>query len=149
MLFGKVRLILDEPGLHFPLGTALGWRALFVNFFGDVRVVDLRLDQEYLRSQPVNSEEGAPMGIGVWYEMWISDPVAYLFKNADPRGSLRANVSNATVRNLSNMKLVEHAGGAALDEPDGARRGEREVEGVGLFARHASTSARSISATRA
>jgi len=53
----------------------------------------------------VNSEEGAPMGIGVWYEMWISDPVAYLFKNADPRGSLRANVSNATVRNLSNLKL--------------------------------------------
>ncbi len=105
VLFGKVRLILDEPGLHFPLATALSWRALFVNFFGDVRVVDLRLDQEYLRSQPVNSEEGAPMGIGVWYEMWISDPVAYLFKNADPRGSLRANVSNATVRNLSNLKL--------------------------------------------
>ena len=105
VLFGKVRLILDEPGLHFPFATALSWRALFVNFFGDVRVVDLRLDQEYLRSQPVNSEEGAPMGIGVWYEMWISDPVAYLFKNADPRGSLRANVSNATVRNLSNLKL--------------------------------------------
>src|SRR5476649_1197649 len=105
VLFGKVRLILDEPGLHFPFATALAWRALFVNFFGDVRVVDLRLDQEYLRSQPVNSEEGAPMGIGVWYEMWISDPVAYLFKNADPRGSLRANVSNATVRNLSNLKL--------------------------------------------
>jgi regulator of protease activity HflC (stomatin/prohibitin superfamily) len=105
VLFGKVRLVLDEPGLHFPIGTVLGWRALFVNFFGDVRVVDLRLDQEYLRSQPVNSEEGAPMGIGIWYEMWISDPVAYLFKNADPRGSLRANVSNATVRNLSNLKL--------------------------------------------
>jgi regulator of protease activity HflC (stomatin/prohibitin superfamily) len=105
VLFGKVRLILDEPGLHFPMATALSWRALVVNFFGDVRVVDLRLDQQYLRSQPVNSEEGAPMGIGVWYEMWISDPVAYLFKNADPRGSLRANVSNATVRNLSNLKL--------------------------------------------
>jgi regulator of protease activity HflC (stomatin/prohibitin superfamily) len=106
VLFGKVRLVLDEPGLHFPFATDLSWRALFVNFFGDVRVVDLRLDQEYLRSQPVNSEEGAPMGIGVWYEMWISDPVAYLFKNADPRGSLRANVSNATVRNLSNLKLA-------------------------------------------
>ena len=105
VLFGKVRLVLDEPGLHFPIATALGWRALFVKFFGDVRVVDLRLDQQYLRSQPVNSEEGAPMGSGVWYEMWISDPVAYLFKNADPRGSLRANVSNATVRNLSNLKL--------------------------------------------
>jgi len=105
VLFGKIRLVLDEPGIHCPLATDLSWRAFFVNFFGDVRVVDLRLDQEYLRSQPVNSEEGAPMGIGVWYEMWISDPVAYLFKNADPRGSLRANIGNATVRNLSNMKL--------------------------------------------
>src|SRR6201996_134573 len=106
VLFGKVRLVLDEPGLHFPFATDLSWRALFVNSFGDVRVVDLRLDQEYLRSQPVNSEEGAPMGIGVWYEMMISDPVAYLFKNADPRGSLRSNVRNATVRCLSNLKLA-------------------------------------------
>jgi hypothetical protein len=47
------------------------------------------------------------MGIGIWYEMWISDPVAYLFKNTDPRGSLRANVSNATVRCLSNMPLAD------------------------------------------
>ena len=70
-------------------------------------MLDLRLDQEYLRSQAVNSEEGAPMGIGIWYEMWVSDPVSYLFKNTDPRGSLRANVSNATVRCLSNMPLSE------------------------------------------
>jgi regulator of protease activity HflC (stomatin/prohibitin superfamily) len=104
VLFGKVRLILDEPGLHFPMKT-LTWRALLVNFFGDVRTVDMRLDQEYYRATPVNSEEGAPMGIGIWYEMWISDPVSYLFKNADPRGSLRTNVGNATVRNLSNLKL--------------------------------------------
>jgi hypothetical protein len=69
--------------------------------------LDLRLDQEYLRSQPVNSEEGAPMGIGIWYEMWVDDPVAFLFKNTDPRGSLRANLSNATVRCLSNMPLAE------------------------------------------
>jgi regulator of protease activity HflC (stomatin/prohibitin superfamily) len=45
------------------------------------------------------------MGIGVWYEAFVSDPLAYLYKNADPAGSLRANVSNATVRCLSNMKL--------------------------------------------
>ena len=45
------------------------------------------------------------MGIGVWYEMFVSDPISFLYKNADPRGSLRANVSNATVRCLSNMKL--------------------------------------------
>src|SRR5882762_272311 len=47
------------------------------------------------------------MGIGIWYEMKITDPVSFLFKNTDPRGSLRANVSNATVRCLSNMPL-EH-----------------------------------------
>jgi hypothetical protein len=73
--------------------------------FGRRRVVDLRLHQTYLRSEPVNSEEGAPMGVGIWYEMVVSEPVAYLYKNADPSGSLRANVSNAAVRCLSNMKL--------------------------------------------
>jgi regulator of protease activity HflC (stomatin/prohibitin superfamily) len=106
MLFGKVVGILEEPGLHFPW-LALGWRGPMVNWLGKCHVLDLRLDQEYLRSQPVNSEEGAPMGIGIWYEMFISDPVSYLFKNADPRGSLGANVSNATVRCLSNLKLSD------------------------------------------
>src|ERR1051325_1114782 len=106
MLFGKVVGILEEPGLHFPW-LALGWRGPMVNWLGKCHVLDLRLDQEYLRSQPVNSEEGAPMGIGIWYEMFISDPVAFLFKNADPRGSLAANVSNSTVRCLSNMKLAD------------------------------------------
>src|SRR5580704_3399058 len=106
MLFGKVVGILDDPGLHF-LPSRLGVSAFVINLLGNCYVLDLRLDQEYLRSQPVNSEEGAPMGIGIWYEMWIGDPVSYLFKNTDPRGSLRANVSNATVRCLSNMKLAE------------------------------------------
>jgi regulator of protease activity HflC (stomatin/prohibitin superfamily) len=106
VLFGKVIGILDEPGLHI-LPFKIGPAAFVINFLGTCHVLDLRLDQEYLRSQPVNSEEGAPMGIGIWYEMWISDPVSYLFKNTDPRGSLRANVSNATVRCLSNMKLAE------------------------------------------
>jgi len=106
MLFGKVVAILDQPGLYF-LPAQLGPAAFVINFLGNCYELDLRLDQEYLRSQPVNSEEGAPMGIGIWYEMWISDPVSYLFKNTDPRGSLRANVSNATVRCLSNMKLAE------------------------------------------
>ncbi len=104
VLFGKVLAILDEPGIHF-LWLKLGWRAPFVNWIGQCHVLDMRLDQEYLRSQPVNSEEGAPMGIGIWYEMFISDPVAYLFKNTDPRGSIGANVSNATVRCLSNLRL--------------------------------------------
>ena len=106
VLFGKVIGMIDEPGLHFLPGK-LGIRAFIVNWLGDCHVLDMRLDQEYLRSQPVNSEEGAPMGIGIWYEMQVSDPVAFLFKNADPRGSLRANVSNATVRCLSNMPLGE------------------------------------------
>lgn len=47
------------------------------------------------------------MGIGIWYEMRVKDPASFLFKNADPRGSLRANVSNAAVRTLSNMKLAD------------------------------------------
>ena len=104
LLFGKVVLMIDEPGLH-SLVTKIGPKALLIRFFGRRYIIDMRLDQEYLRSQAVNSEEGAPMGIGIWYEMYISDPVSYLFKNTDPRGSLAANVSNSTVRCLSNMPL--------------------------------------------
>src|SRR6185369_7873800 len=58
-------------------------------------------------SIPVNSEEGTPMGIGVWYEMFISDPIAHIFKNVDPQGSLTANVKNATIKSLSNLPLSE------------------------------------------
>jgi len=104
VLFGKVLATLDEPGIHFLL-PRLGLSAFIVNWLGTRHVIDMRLDQQYQRSQPVNSEEGAPMGIGIWFEMFISDPVAYLFKNADPRGSLGANVSNSTVRCLSNLPL--------------------------------------------
>ncbi|MBE0684511.1 MAG: SPFH/Band 7/PHB domain protein, partial [Anaerolineaceae bacterium] len=104
ILFGKVIGILKEPGIHI-LPFKIGPGAFLVNWFGSRKVLDMRLDQQYLRSNPVNSEEGAPMGVGIWYEMYISDPVSYLFKNADPRGSLSANVSNAVVRSLSNMPL--------------------------------------------
>jgi regulator of protease activity HflC (stomatin/prohibitin superfamily) len=106
MLFGKVVAVVDQPGLHLLL-FKLGLKAPLVKFLGRCYVLDVRLDQEYLRSAAVNSEEGAPMGIGIWYEMVVSDPVAYLFKNADPRGSLAANVGNSTVRCLSNMKLAD------------------------------------------
>ncbi len=106
VLFGKVIGVLDEPGFYL-LWFKLGWKALFVGLLGRCHKTDMRLDQKYLRSQPVNSEEGAPMGIGIWYEMYISDPVAYLFKNVDPRGSLAANVSNSTVRCLSNLPLAK------------------------------------------
>jgi regulator of protease activity HflC (stomatin/prohibitin superfamily) len=104
VLFGKVALVVEEPGLQL-LWLKMGPKAFVIRWLGDRHVLDTRLDQRYQRSLPVNSEEGAPMGIGVWYEMKVSDPVAYLFKNVDPRGSLAANVSNATVRTLSNMPL--------------------------------------------
>src|SRR5688572_14552061 len=81
VLFGNVVGIIDEPGLHF-LWFKLGWQALFVNWLGEVSTIDMRLDQVYRRSEPVNSEEGAPIGIGIWYEMFVSDPYAYKFKNA-------------------------------------------------------------------
>jgi regulator of protease activity HflC (stomatin/prohibitin superfamily) len=106
VLFGKVVATINEPGLHILL-FKLGLKAPIVRWLGRLYVLDMRIDQQYLRSQPVNSEEGAPMGIGIWYEMFISDPVAFLFKNADPRGSLAANVSNSTVRCLSNLKLAD------------------------------------------
>jgi regulator of protease activity HflC (stomatin/prohibitin superfamily) len=106
VLFGKVVAVIDEPGLHL-LISKLGLKAPIVCWLGRLYVLDMRIDQQYLRSQPVNSEEGAPMGIGIWYEMFISDPIAFLFKNADPRGSLATNVSNSTVRCLSNLKLAD------------------------------------------
>jgi len=105
VLFGKVMAVIDSPGLHL-LPLKLGPMVLLVNFLGKCHIVDLRLDQQYLRSTAVNSEEGAPMGIGIWYEMRVSDPLAYLFKNADPRGSLAANVGNSTTRCLNNMPLA-------------------------------------------
>jgi len=120
LLFGKVVSVIDQPGLHF-LPLKIGPHALLIRFFGTVRKVDLRLDQEYLRSQPVNSEEGTPMGIGVWYEMSVSNPVDYLFRNTDPRGSLRANVRNVAVRSLSNMPLQN-----LLEDRHGMSRKVRE-----------------------
>jgi regulator of protease activity HflC (stomatin/prohibitin superfamily) len=104
VLFGKVIGVISEPGLHIT-PISIGPSVLLVPFFGKVHTLDLRLDQRYLRSRPVNSEEGTPVGICVWYEMRVSDPVAYLFENTDPEGSLQANVTNTTVRCLSNMPL--------------------------------------------
>ncbi|MDZ4785133.1 MAG: SPFH domain-containing protein, partial [bacterium] len=120
VFFGKVVAVIDRPGFHF-LPFTLTWRFPIINFFGRCYTIDMRLDQEYLRSQPVNSEEGAPMGIGIWYEMFVSDPVSFLFKNTDPRGSLRANVSNVAVRCLSNMKL-----GRMLEDRHGMSKLVRE-----------------------
>ncbi|RMD82818.1 MAG: SPFH/Band 7/PHB domain protein, partial [Chloroflexi bacterium] len=69
-LFGSVVGVLREPGLVI-LPLHLGINAFLIGLFGRRYVIDMRLDQRYLRSQPVNSEEGAPMGIGVWYEMAV------------------------------------------------------------------------------
>jgi hypothetical protein len=53
----------------------------------------------------VNSEEGTPMGVGIWYEMQVKNPVAFLFINANPDGSLQANVTSSTISTLSNLEM--------------------------------------------
>ncbi len=103
-LFGKVIGTLDTPGLQFPF-THFGTRALLIPFFGKRYVVNTALRQHYLRSQMVNSEEGTPMGVGIWYEMQVKDPVAFLFTNANPDGSLQANVTSSTISTLSNLEM--------------------------------------------
>ena len=45
------------------------------------------------------------MGVGIWYEMFVKNPAAFLFQNSDPNGSLRANVATAVSKQLSNLKL--------------------------------------------
>lgn len=105
-LFGKVLGVLDEPGLRFPMAR-FGLKAFLVPFFGKRSRVSTALRQHYLRSQMVNSEEGTPMGVGIWYEMSVSDPVSYLFVNANPEGSLQANVASSTISTLSNLEMEE------------------------------------------
>ncbi|MEM6692228.1 MAG: SPFH domain-containing protein [Planctomycetota bacterium] len=103
-LFGKVIGTIDRPGLHFPI-LVFGPRALLIPVFGQKQIVSTALRQHYLRSQMVNSEEGTPMGVGIWYEMQVADPVAYLFTNANPEGSLQANVTSSTISTLSNLEM--------------------------------------------
>lgn len=103
-LFGKVIGKVDEPGLFFPIGH-FGLRALLLPLFGKAYSVRTNIFQSYLRNQLVNSEEGAPMGVGIWFEGFVADPEAFLFQNSDPLGSLKANVATAVVKQLSNLKL--------------------------------------------
>lgn len=103
-LFGKVLGTLDTPGLQMPI-KHFGLKAMLVPFFGKRYVVNTALRQHYLRSQMVNSEEGTPMGVGIWYEMQVKDPVSYLFINANPDGSLQANVTSSTISTLSNLEM--------------------------------------------
>jgi regulator of protease activity HflC (stomatin/prohibitin superfamily) len=103
-LFGKVIGTIDEAGLRFPIAQ-FGLKALLVPWFGKRQLVATALRQYYLRDLMVNSEEGTPMGVGIWYEMRVSDPVAYLFRNANPEGSLQANVASSTISTLSNLEM--------------------------------------------
>lgn len=103
-LFGKVIGTINTAGLQFPL-SHFGPKALLIPFFGKRYVVNTALRQHYLRSQMVNSEEGTPMGVGIWYEMQVKDPVSYLFINANPDSSLQANVTSSTISTLSNLEM--------------------------------------------
>ncbi|QEG39649.1 SPFH domain-containing protein [Roseimaritima ulvae] len=103
-LFGKVIGTLDEPGLQFPV-SKFGMQALLIPMFGRRQLVSTALRQHYLRGQMVNSEEGTPMGVGIWYEMQVHNPVDYLFVNANPEGSLQANVASSTISTLSNLEM--------------------------------------------
>lgn len=103
-LFGKVIGQVEEPGLFFPIAH-FGPHAILLPFFGKAYTVETAIYQSYLRNQLVNSEEGAPMGVGIWFEMYVKDPKAFLFQNSDPMGSLKANVATAVVKQLSNLKL--------------------------------------------
>jgi regulator of protease activity HflC (stomatin/prohibitin superfamily) len=102
--FGKVVGQVEEAGLFFPIAH-FGPQALLFPFFGKAYTVRTQIHQAYLRNQLVNSEEGAPMGVGVWFEMYVNNPKAFLFQNSDPMGSLKANVATAVVKQLSNLKL--------------------------------------------
>jgi regulator of protease activity HflC (stomatin/prohibitin superfamily) len=103
-LFGKVIGTINKPGLQLPV-KHFGAKASLIPFFGKKYVVNTALRQHYLRSQMVNSEEGTPMGVGIWYEMQVKNPVSYLFINANPDGSLQANVTSSTISTLSNLEM--------------------------------------------
>lgn len=103
-LFGKVIGTLDDAGLHFPV-SKFGPRAMLIPFFGKRHTVSTAMRQHYLRNQMVNSEEGTPMGVGIWYEMKVVNPVDYLYVNANPEGSLEANVASSTISTLSNLEM--------------------------------------------
>ncbi len=118
--FGKVIGRVEEPGLFLPI-FHFGPKALLFPLFGKAYSVSTQLQQSYLRNQLVNSEEGAPMGVGVWFEMFVNDPEAFLFRNSYPMGSLNANVATAVVKQLSNLKLD-----VLLEDRDALSRKVRE-----------------------
>ena len=80
----------------------------------------------------MNSEEGTPMGIGVWYEMRVGNPEDYLFENTDPRGSLRANVRNADGALPEQYAPAKSPRRPPRNEPARARRGFAKIRGLGI-----------------
>ena len=104
-LFGKVIGVFSEPGLNFPIFKIGPIRSVLLLIWGKRHRVSTSLKQNYLRNQMVNSEEGTPMGVGVWYEMRVTDPVSYLYNNVNPDGSLEANVASSTISTLSNLEM--------------------------------------------
>ena len=101
VLFGKVVGVLDEPGLHFlPLRARASRRSSCTGSASATwsTCASTRSTCAASRSTPRRARRWASAS---GTRCSSRDPVAYLFKNTDPRGSLRANVSNATVRCLS------------------------------------------------
>lgn len=167
--------ILREPGPHL-LPLQRGPSAFLVNWLGSRRVLDMRLDQSGLRSNPVNSEEGAPMGVGIWYEMYISEPVSYLFKNAERQAAaIRPRIAGEALKTITanpevaaavfeipaNQKTLENKGELTLLPPrsallsqlvtarDGASRRGRERHGDSRHDRSGDASPASATMVRA
>jgi hypothetical protein len=59
VLFGRVMGVLHEPGLYF-LWLRWGPLAFIVNWFGKRSILDMRLDQRYVRSQPSTRKKARP-----------------------------------------------------------------------------------------
>ena len=83
-----------------------GPRAMMIPFFGKKYVVNTALRQHYL-AQP-----DGQLGRGHTHWALVSGtrcrsriPVSYLFINANPDGSLQANVTSSTISTLSNLEM--------------------------------------------
>ena len=131
VLFGDIVGTIQEPGFHF-LWLEFGWKAFFVNWLGRSYSRSLSLDQEYLRSIPVNSEEGTPMGIGVWCEMFITDPVAHIFRNVDPPGFTEREHQKRDDQAFEQFAVAGNADQPAHDELGRPRGGLLGIDPMGL-----------------
>ena len=98
---------------------------------GQRHVLDMRLDQEYLRSQPVNSEEGAPWGSACGYEIYPRSRRVSLQEHRPAR--LAPGKRQQRHRALPEQHAPRrHARNASHDEPGRPRRGVGQVARLGL-----------------